>query len=75
MAASRRMAAARFADGCVRLLKRRPPEILLFGARVSHEVKCLSVGQRVMSVPISESSRSAVYGPMASSCERSTPVR
>ena len=28
-AARRRMAAARLAEGCVRLLKRRPPEILL----------------------------------------------
>ena len=54
------MAAARFAEGCVRLLRRRPPEILFCGARVSHEVKCFSVGQRVMSVPISDSRRSAL---------------
>ena len=60
MAARRRMAAARLADGCVRLLRSRPPEILLFGASVSQDVKCLSVGQRLMSVPISESSRSAL---------------
>src|SRR5471030_2730765 len=31
----------------------------------SHDVKCSSVGQRVTSVPISESRRSAVYGPDA----------
>lgn len=60
MVASRRIAAARFADGCVRLLKWRPPEVLFFGASVSRDVKCLSVRQRVMSVPISERSRSAV---------------
>ena len=35
----------------------RPPEILLWGARVSHDVKCFSVRQRLMSMPISESSR------------------
>ena len=38
--------AARLADGGVRELSRRPPEILLRGARVSQEVKCLSVGHR-----------------------------
>ncbi len=48
----RRMAAARFADGCVRELSRRPPEILFLGARVSQDVKCFSVGQRLISVPI-----------------------
>src|SRR3972149_5720751 len=74
MAASRRMAAARFAEGCVRLLSRRPPPTLVLGARVIHDVKCLSVGQRVMSVPTSERSRSALYGPMPSSWDRSTPV-
>lgn len=68
------MAAARLADGCVRLLRSRPPEILFCGASVSHDVKCLSVGQRLMSVPISESRRSALYGPMPSICERSAPV-
>ncbi len=54
------MAAARFAEGGVRLLSRRPPEIVFCGARVSHEVTCFSVGQRVMSVPISDSNRSAL---------------
>ena len=42
----RRIAAARFADGCVRELRSRPPEILFLGARVSHDVKCLSVAHR-----------------------------
>src|ERR1700682_5957571 len=60
MAASRRMAATRLADGWVRLLRRRPPDTLLWGARVSQDVKCFSVGQRVISVPISESRRSAL---------------
>lgn len=69
----RRMAAARFADGCVRELSRGPPEILFLGARVSQEVKCFSVAQRLMSVPISESSLRAVYGAMPSICVRSTP--
>ena len=56
----RKMAAARLADGCVRELRRRPPEILFFGASVSQDVKCFADGQRVMSVPISEMSLSAV---------------
>jgi hypothetical protein len=47
---------------------------LLCGASVSHDVKCFSVGQRVMSVPISASSRRALYGPMPSICDRSAPV-
>ena len=54
------MAAARLADGWVRELRSRPPEILFFGASVSQDVKCFSVGHRVMSVPISEMSLSAV---------------
>ena len=60
MAVMRKMAAARLADGCVRELRRRPPEILFLGARVSQEVKCFSVAQRRMSVPISETSFRAV---------------
>ena len=60
MAAMRKMVAARLADGCVRLLSRRPPETRFWGASVSHEVKCFTVGHRVMSVPISDSRRSAL---------------
>ena len=50
-----------------------PPVILFFGARVSHEVKCPGVGQRLMSVPISAMSFNAVYGPMESIWVRSAP--
>src|SRR4249919_3260578 len=41
----RKITAARLADGSVRELSRRPPEILFLGASVSHEVKCFSVAQ------------------------------
>jgi hypothetical protein len=61
MAQRRKMAAARLAEGGVRQLSRRPPEILLFGAKVSQEAKCFSVGQRRMSVPISAMSGSAAW--------------
>src|SRR6059058_6048202 len=60
MAAMRKIAAARLAEGCVFELRSRPPEILLWGARVSQDVKCFSVGQRLMSVPISPSKRRAL---------------
>jgi hypothetical protein len=36
-----------------------PPEILLPGARHSHDVKCFTVGHRDMSVPHSATSFSA----------------
>jgi len=39
MAAIRKILAARFVEGCVRELRSFPPEILLFGASVSQEVK------------------------------------
>src|SRR5438093_7732390 len=73
-AARRSAAAARLADGCVRDPSRRPPEILLFGARVSHEVKCFSVGHRAMSVPISAMSLRLVCGPRPSIWVRSMPA-
>ena len=38
----------------------RPPVIVFLGASVSQDVKCFSLGQRVMSVPISAMSRKAV---------------
>lgn len=38
-------------DLLMRELSTLPPEILFPGACVSHDVKCLTVGQRVMSVP------------------------
>ena len=56
----RKMAAARLAEGSVRALRRRPPEILFLGASVSHDVKCFSLAQRVMSVPISAMSFNAL---------------
>ena len=37
-------AVARFDDRRVLELRRRPPEILLPGAKLSHDVKCLAVG-------------------------------
>ena len=59
MAATRRMLAARLAEGWVLELRRRPPETRFWGARVSQAVKWCSVGQRRMSVPISAMSLSA----------------
>ena len=66
MAATRSTVAALLADGLVRELSNRPPEILLSGAKVSQEVKWRSVGHRDMSVPTSEIRRRALYGPMPS---------
>ena len=40
--ARRRMAAARLAEGRVRLLRSRPPDTLFWGASVSQDVKCFS---------------------------------
>jgi hypothetical protein len=48
-------------------------EILLFGASVSHDVKCWAVGQRRISVPISGISFKAVSGAMPSIWVKSTP--
>ena len=58
-AAIRSSAVARFADRRVRELSTLPPDILLPGASVSHEVKCLAVRQRLMSVPHSATILSA----------------
>ena len=63
VAASRSSAAARLADRRVRDDRILPPEILLPGARQSHEVKCLALGQAVRSVPHSPTSLSARDGP------------
>src|SRR5271169_6005341 len=67
------MTAARLADGGVLELSRRPPEILLLGASVVQEAKWCSVGQRLMSVPISAMSCSAACGPMEWIWLRSAP--
>jgi hypothetical protein len=47
MTAMRSMAAAPLADGCVRELRSRPPEILFFEARVNQDVKCFSARHRL----------------------------
>ena len=60
IAVMRKTAAARLAEDTVLEPSRRPPEILLLGARLSQDVKCFSVGQRVMSVPTSEISLRAL---------------
>src|SRR3569833_3693665 len=62
-AASRSRAAARLFERRVLLESTLPPEILLLGARHSHEVKCLALGQAVRLVPPSATSLSARYGP------------
>ena len=59
-AAIRRSTAARLADRRVLELSTRPPEILLPGARLSHDVKCLAVGHLLMSSPHSAMSRRTV---------------
>src|SRR5215813_14049599 len=67
LAARRRAAATRLAEGLVRPLIFLPPETLLPGARLSQEAKGFSVGHRVMSSPISATILRAVGA--------STPVR
>ena len=59
MAAMRKIRAARVAEGWVREARSLPPEILALGESVSQEVKCFSLGQRVMSRPTSERSLGA----------------
>ena len=67
------MVATRLAEGGVRELSKRPPEILLLGASVVQDAKWYSLGQRLVSVPISAMSCSAVWGPMESIWLRSAP--
>jgi hypothetical protein len=59
VAASRSSAAARLPDRRVRADSTLPPEILLLGARQSHDVKCLALGHAERSVPHSLISLSA----------------
>src|ERR1700693_2196963 len=73
IAQRRSMTAARLAEGGVLELRRRPPEILLLGANASQEVKCFSVGQGRMYVPISAMICSAACGPMLSIWLKSAP--
>ena len=50
-------------EGLVLELSTRPPETLLAGDRVSHDVKCFAVGHLLMSSPHSDRRRSTVNGP------------
>jgi len=59
-AAIRSSAAARFADRRVLELSKRPPEILLPGAKLNQDVKCLAEGHLLMSSPHSATSRSTL---------------
>ena len=63
MAANRNSAAARLEDLRVREDSTLPPEILLPGARQSHDVKCLALGHALRSVPHSPMSFNASDGP------------
>src|SRR5258707_12012146 len=74
-AVSRRMLAARMAFFGRRPDNRRPPVFLIPGHKLSHEAKCFSVGQALISVPISEIRFSALQPLLKpSSVIRSTPV-
>src|SRR5215469_8091669 len=73
IAQRRKMVATRLADGGVRELSKRPPEILLLGASEVQEAKWYSLGQRRMSVPISAMICSAACGPMESIWLKSAP--
>ena len=59
MAAIRKREVARLDERLVFELSTLPPELLLPGASVSQDVKCLTVGHRVLSVPHSATIRSA----------------
>ena len=61
LAAKRNAAAARLALGLVRLLRVFPPVISLPGHNPNQDVKCLTVGHRVISRPTSLMTFSAVY--------------
>ena len=62
-AAMRSKTAARLEERLVLELSKRPPEILLPGARLNHEVKCLAEAHLRISSPHSATKRSTVYGP------------
>src|SRR5919199_2763863 len=73
-AAIRNAAAARLAAGFVLLPSTLPPDTFVPGQSPSHEVKCLTLGQRPLSVPISLITANAVDAPIPSIRVRSTPV-
>src|ERR687888_2745552 len=60
IADNRKIAAARCAERRVLVFSILPPDILLPGAKVSQDVKCFSVGHRLMSMPHSPTSFKAV---------------
>ena len=68
--------AARLELGRVRplLLCDRPPVLFTLGQRVSQEVKCFSVGQQLMSNPISEITVRIVLASRPCTTVRSMPV-
>ncbi len=74
-AANRSNAAALLDDRRVREESTLPPEILFPGARQSHDVKCLAVGQARRSVPHAPMSFSARDEPRPWICVRSVPTR
>src|SRR5215210_4788130 len=74
-AAMRRAVAARFTVGFVLLPSTRPPETLVPGHSPNHDVKCLTVFHRLISVPISPTMVRAVTLSIPSMRVRSTPVR
>lgn len=72
-AAKRSACAARFAQRLVLPLSTLPPVIMVPGHKPSLEAKCLSLANLLMSVPISDSTTSAVVTSMPSMRVRSTP--
>src|SRR4051795_8699768 len=70
---SRSSAAARLPERRVRADSTLPPEILLWGARLSQEVKCLALGHAARLVPHSPTNLSARDGPIPSICVTATP--
>jgi hypothetical protein len=68
------MVAALFVLCEVWLLKRRPPEIRVPGHSPSQAQKCLTLGHRLISVPISEISFNAVLASIPGIVVRSVPM-
>ena len=68
-------AAGRLAEALVLPLRRLPPETLVPGLSGSHEAKCFSLGQALMSVPVSDSTVRTVLSLIPLIPVRSTPVR
>ena len=71
----RSAAAALFAFRVVLELITLPPLTLLLGLNPNQEAKCFTVGHRLMSVPVSLTTFSAVYASTPSIAVRSTPAR